>query len=124
VLGEVLELSSEEGAQVLDIAPDAFRKRLSRARDRFADFMGKRCGLVNPDRPCRCAKQAACFAKAGYLKRETAVWANHPVKKSKLKDERLEDLAELERVAAVFRSHPEYAAPDSLVTGLKAVLSR
>ncbi len=124
VLGEVLELSSEEGADVLDNAPDAFRKRLSRARTRMGEFMSERCGLVNPSAKCRCAKQAACAAKAGYLKRETAVWANHPVKKAALKSERLEGLAELERVAAVFRSHPEYAAPDSLVAGLKAVLAR
>jgi RNA polymerase sigma factor (sigma-70 family) len=124
VLGEVLELSSDEGATVLDIAPEAFRKRLSRARDRMAEFTQRGCGLVNEKAPCRCAKQAACFAKAGYLKRETAAWANHPVRQPQLKAQPLEGHGELERVAAVFRSHPEYAAPDSLVAGLKAVLAR
>jgi RNA polymerase sigma factor (sigma-70 family) len=38
VLGEVLELTSEEGAAVLEISPVAFRKRLSRARTEMEAF--------------------------------------------------------------------------------------
>jgi RNA polymerase sigma factor (sigma-70 family) len=120
VLGEILELSSEEGAQVLEIAPDAFRKRLSRARARMNEFMQRRCGIVNAANPCRCAKQATCAVQAGRLSRQTAVWAMHPAKKTPVLD--VENLDELQRVSAVFKSLPEYAGPDSLIAGLKALL--
>ena len=40
-------MSSDEGAEILEISSDAFRKRLSRARDRMTEFMGKTCGLVD-----------------------------------------------------------------------------
>ena len=56
ILGEIFELAGDEGAAILDIAPDAFRKRLSRARARMDEFMAKQCGLVNPASTCRCAK--------------------------------------------------------------------
>ena len=35
VLGEIFEVSSGQGAEILDITPAAFRKRLSRARARI-----------------------------------------------------------------------------------------
>jgi RNA polymerase sigma factor (sigma-70 family) len=62
ILGEVLELSSDEGAAVLEIAPEAFRKRLSRARTRMAEFTRGICGLVDESKPCRCAPRASSWA--------------------------------------------------------------
>src|SRR5262249_10227248 len=45
LLGEVLDLSGEEGAEVLGITPEGFRKRLSRAREDLLAFMRGRCGV-------------------------------------------------------------------------------
>jgi RNA polymerase sigma factor (sigma-70 family) len=123
VLGEILELSSEEGAEALEISSDAFRKRLSRARDRMNEYMSKQCGLVNAARPCRCSKQAACAAKAGRLSLETAQWVTHPAHEG-APAQQLAELDELQRVAAIFKGHPNYASPESLVAGLKQLLSR
>ncbi len=57
VLGEILELTDAEGAQVLEISPAAFRKRLSRARQSISDFMGRHCGMVRPENACRCHRR-------------------------------------------------------------------
>jgi RNA polymerase sigma factor (sigma-70 family) len=46
VIGEVFELSSEEAAAVLGISAAAYRKRLSRAREKLRAFMANHCGLV------------------------------------------------------------------------------
>jgi hypothetical protein len=35
---------------------------------------------------------------------------------------RLQDLERLERAAAVFRSHPDYEAPEALAAGLRQLL--
>ena len=39
ILGDVFEIRSEEAGEILAIAPAAYRKRLSRARERLRDFM-------------------------------------------------------------------------------------
>ena len=43
ILGHVFETNSVDGAQMLDITPVAFRKRLSRASEFVRDFMKKKC---------------------------------------------------------------------------------
>ncbi len=53
LLAEIFELSSEEGAEVLEIKPAAFRKRLSRAKERLRIFLGAHCAVVGGARPCR-----------------------------------------------------------------------
>jgi RNA polymerase sigma factor (sigma-70 family) len=119
ILGEILELSSDEGAEVLEIAPDAFRKRLSRARQRMDDFMSQRCGLVDASLPCRCGKVAANVDQQGHL--FPLRFADRPGR-ARAGQPRLEDLERLQRAAAVFRGHPDYEAPEALVTGLRKVL--
>jgi RNA polymerase sigma factor (sigma-70 family) len=121
ILGEVLELPSEEAAAVLEISDEAFRKRLSRARSRIAEFTKKTCGLVDPARPCRCAKQASRAVANGYLSREKMTWSNQAVKAPAR--ELPIDVDGLTRAVAVMRSHPEYAAPESIIDGLKGLLA-
>lgn len=118
ILGEILELASDEGAEVLEIAPEAFRKRLSRARERMADFMHERCGLVDERLPCRCGAVAASAAASGHL--FPLRFADRPGRQRA--EPRLQDIDRLERAAAVFRGHPDYDAPDALVAGLKQLL--
>lgn len=56
ILGVVFEVTSHEGAHILDITPEAFRQRLSRGRKQVQNFMTKQCSLVHPENPCACAR--------------------------------------------------------------------
>ena len=56
ILGEVFKLNSEDAATILEITPQAYRKRLSRARTSLISFVANNCGLINPANPCRCNK--------------------------------------------------------------------
>jgi RNA polymerase sigma factor (sigma-70 family) len=56
ILGEVFNLRSEDAATILEITPQAYRKRLSRARTLLVSFVSNNCGLINPENPCRCNK--------------------------------------------------------------------
>jgi len=47
----IMGLDHRTGAEVLDISPAAFRKRLQRARDGVEGLMAKRCGLFDPANP-------------------------------------------------------------------------
>ena len=64
VLGDVLEFEHGAAADVLDITPGTYRKRLSRARARVQDFTARTCGLAAPTAPCSCKKRLpAAMAK-------------------------------------------------------------
>ncbi len=66
-LGAIMGFSASEGAGVLDVTPETFRKKLSRARADMRAFMEGQCGLVNPDNPCRCPKKTRAFIEAGVV---------------------------------------------------------
>jgi RNA polymerase sigma factor (sigma-70 family) len=59
VLGHILELDGPEAAAILEIDSAAFRKRLSRARDRLSAALRGQCGIVNPSAACRCHARLA-----------------------------------------------------------------
>jgi DNA-directed RNA polymerase specialized sigma24 family protein len=59
ILGEILELEGQEGAAVLELTPEAFRKRLSRARSEIVSFMRGKCGLFDQQNACRCRRRGS-----------------------------------------------------------------
>ena len=123
-LGEVFEVNSVEGAYILEISPVAFRKRLSRARKLMRKFMLKNCGLINLENPCYCERLAPCAVKTGWVNPEKLVFANHK-RKHQTDDfdtSYLQELDEISRVAALFRSHPDYAAPETFIGNIKQLL--
>ena len=67
LLGELLGLSDSVAAAVLDVSRENFRQRLTRARAQLGEFMNARCGLMNPENPCRCAKKTATFVRDGIV---------------------------------------------------------
>jgi RNA polymerase sigma factor (sigma-70 family) len=115
VLGDVFEVTSKEGAYILEITPEAFRKRVSRGRKRLQTFMLKNCGLVNPQNPCRCDDQVYRDLQSGWITRDTLHFARKLCHDRKDPDvrESLKELEEMVRVVTLFRSYPDYAAPDS-----------
>ncbi len=121
ILGEILELPADEAAAVLGVQIDAFRKRLSRARQRMQEFTQSTCGLVDPANPCRCGQQIARQIRLGAFDPHTPTLAVLPAQP----DSREADLAALdalERSLALFRSHPKYAAPDAIGEGLRKII--
>ena len=142
ILADVLGLTGEEGAYVLEIAPPAFRKRLSRARKRLRAFMTRQCGLVNPESACRCAKQIPFALHAGMVDPAHLRFATHPAYPAQPAHDgrpspraaaghavkhavqnRMRELEVLEDITAVFRSHPSYAAPAAFAAAMKNLIA-
>jgi len=69
VLGSIFEIADTLAAEILDIPPATFRKRLQRARADLHNFMNGQCGLINKNNPCRCARKTRTFLQAGFLDR-------------------------------------------------------
>jgi RNA polymerase sigma factor (sigma-70 family) len=117
ILGEVFGATTREGADILDISKDAYRKRLSRGRKLIRSFMIKNCSLVNPSNACFCADAVKLHIKARQVDPGRPLFVTHPVHNAqKISDEnKFQELDELGRVTALFRNHPDYAAPEAFV---------
>lgn len=68
ILGEIFNITSQEGAEILEITPDSFRKTLSRARKSLAEFMDRKCSVVNSSAKCHCQGKIMPHFKTGRLK--------------------------------------------------------
>jgi RNA polymerase sigma factor (sigma-70 family) len=123
VLSDIFELSSTDAAWILDISPAAYRKRLERARQRIRAFMESTCGLVNPEAFCRCARRVQKAVAAHRVDPRRPVLAAHPVSPSgRGVAEAAAQLHRLHDAAAVLRAHPDYAAPQTKVDAIAALL--
>ena len=124
ILGDIFGVTSGEGAYILDITPEAFRKRLSRARERIQNFVLKNCGLVNKNNPCRCEKKAGRDLQLGLsnLKKKSLVDKKKALKNRAEAMAHLKELSEIERTTALFRSYPEYQSPESFKNIVKDLI--
>ena len=67
ILGSIFNIKSNIAAKLLDITAENFRQQLSRAKADLFQFMDNKCGLINPNNPCRCSKKTKGFMKDGLL---------------------------------------------------------
>lgn len=73
VLGEILELSGAEAAEVLEVDAATFRKRLSRARERVREALGQVCGVFDEANACRCHRRLTRATQLGRVRDEGSV---------------------------------------------------
>ena len=67
ILGSIFNIKSNVAAKLLDITAENFRQQLSRAKADLFQFMDNKCGLINPNNPCRCSKKTKGFMKEGLI---------------------------------------------------------
>jgi RNA polymerase sigma factor (sigma-70 family) len=121
ILGVIFELDGQEAAYVLDITPEAFRKRVSLARKQLRAFMEANCGLFNPDNPCRCNKKISYDVAIGRMNPKQLRFADkcEPSPATVLKQ-----IEQLRDDVVLLRSHPDYTAPAHLLEGLKQLINQ
>jgi RNA polymerase sigma factor (sigma-70 family) len=122
VLGEILELSGDEAAWVLDLSPDAYRQRLSRARASITAFMKTRCGVFSKANPCRCSKQVPQAIRMGMLDPARLQLARHPVSEDSPPGA-LDEVLDVLDAATIYRQQPRFAAPEELARVIRDVIS-
>lgn len=109
ILTEYLEFNSLEASEILDITPEAFRKRISRGRSKIRAFLLKNCGLVNPDNRCDCVRQLCHDIKVGWIDPLNLHYAGKTgaARRNAEVRARIEGLDELSRIAILLRTRPE-----------------
>lgn len=118
ILGEILDLPGPEASEALDLSPSAYRKRLSRARSRIIEFMKSKCGLVNPGNPCRCRRRVPFALETGRIDPRQLLFAHDSARANQFPKivHEIRKLEEAQRAVALYRSHPDYAAPERVAT--------
>ncbi len=125
ILGEILEMDGPEAARILEIHPTSYRKRLSRARRDIVAFMKAKCGLVNPDRPCRCRRRVRCAIDRGRVDPRHLLFASDANRARRFPSvlAGIRRLEEARRAAALYRSHADPAAPESLAREIRRLIA-
>ncbi len=117
LLGDILNLSSVEGAAIQGISPAAFRKRLSRAREQLFAFMQANCGIARPRNSCRCKKQINHCIVSSKVNPKKLMFATNGEDVSLLgKTTRLEDTVKM------FQTNPDYEMPPDKFEEIKQIL--
>lgn len=77
-LGEIFELSSPEAADAMAMEPEAFRKRLQRAREAVETFTRAYCGVVNAAAACKCNRRVETAVRLGRVQPRLPLFAEQP----------------------------------------------
>jgi len=125
IVGEIFALGHQQAAEILEINPGAFRKRLSRARGKIVEFMRAQCGIVNEANRCRCHRRLTTARQNGRVNpaalrfaRDEETARQFPIVAAEVR--RLEDT---QRAAALYQAQYE-RIPGELVRALRQLLAR
>ncbi len=124
LLVDVFDVSSEQGAAILEITATAFRKRLSRARERIQDFLMKNCALTNPDNPCTCERYLISQHYMERVEEKDLVFAKHPCRNKQERGilNRIKEMDELTRIATLYKRYPDFQAPSTLIKNIRELV--
>jgi len=123
ILGFVFRVPSADAAPLLGLSPENFRKQLQRAKEDLFKFMDNKCGLMNPNNPCRCVKKTKGFSKEGRLDPQGVKFDSRLVQTIELvvdeKNSQLDDLME-GKYRQLFVTQPGSDATDrtALIEGI------
>lgn len=117
VLGEILQVPSVTGAEICSIAEPAYRKRLSRARQKIRGFLETNCGLVSPGTAaCHCRRRVPAAIAAGRVDPVTVLAGAPRVADATAEIEMIYDAAQL------LRSRADPSAPEQLTDQLVSLV--
>jgi len=114
ILGEILAVSDDVGAAVMETSAGNFRKMLSRVRRELYGFLNGQCGLVNESNGCRCARKAQGFIAKGWVQPGRLQFVDtRLVQVREVAPDRTRELQDLaRRHAQIYREQPLLAPRD------------
>ncbi len=122
VLGIMFKADSKVCGEILGITPEAYRKRLSRIRNKVAEFLSEYCGLSKTGK-CNCQKRVGFAIQTQRLNPKNLEYSNLkrlPEDKTFGFVQAMEDMDEL---SAVFSELPKYRSPKDAKNFLEKLLT-
>lgn len=113
IVGDLFDIDHNLAAEIFEITPANFRKKLSRTRKELYNWMNDKCGLVNKNNSCRCPKKTRGFIEKGFVNPEQMKWnSNFSKRIFELSDEKAAIMAE-ERDMIYHRLYKEHPFKDT-----------
>ncbi len=119
ILGDILNINSIEGAQMLDISPANFRKQLSRSRVKIRNFLQSKCGLANRNNPCRCTKKINFLIDTGKINPDELQFSIH----SKRSIDLVNKIDSLGETVMLYRSVPDFPSPPEMISEIQKTIN-
>lgn len=117
ILGTMFRVDSRTGAEIMELTPENYRQRLSRARRKMAEFLTEYCGLSGKGF-CSCYHRVSYAVSQGRLSTERLEFAGLRETEMGRLAECTEQMEELDALACTFEEFPCYR---STVSGSQAV---
>lgn len=118
ILAEILEFTGKEGAEILQITPENFRKKLSRSREKIRNFLTNKCGLVRPENPCQCRKKIDFLTHQKVINPKNLRFAQFTKRSMDL----VNQIGDLEKTVAIYRATPAIPAPETIMKTIKETI--
>ncbi|MFP4037998.1 MAG: RNA polymerase sigma factor [Desulfobacteraceae bacterium] len=126
ILGVVMDISSRDGAYILEISPAAFRKRMSRARSKLKEFLAGNCGLFDPSNRCSCPGVLANHLQNQWVSPDNPIFMKNGLQTQSNEElaECLRELDELSRISTLFKAYPESPFPPDISDEIKKIIDQ
>ncbi|MEO8666487.1 MAG: RNA polymerase sigma factor [Ignavibacteria bacterium] len=124
ILGSLFGVNDETGSEIMEITKENFRQKLSRARKQLSNFMTDKCGLMDKNNPCHCAKKTKLMMNAGHVNPDKLQFTSAHVRSiEKVAPQKISEFTDLaeEKASKLFREHPFQESPD-FVKSLRDIL--
>ena len=125
IIGELFEFTDVIGSEIMEISRENFRIKLHRAKKQLYNFMNNKCGLVNKNNPCRCARKTAGFIKMGFVDPVNLNFQKNTIASiNKVIDKKIETYKEeiTTEYQKLYQEHPFLQSPNKLAS-IKNLLS-
>lgn len=119
ILTDILEFNGVEGSEVMGITAENYRQILSRSRKKIRSFLNNKCGLANPKNPCRCNKKIHFLIDQKIVNPKDLRFAKISNRSIDLVDK----ISNLEKSVAIYRTVPNFPAPETVLKELKTTLN-
>lgn len=123
ILSAMFGVNSKEGALIMNKTPEAYRQRLSRAREKMRNFMEGNCGLTNDNKTCNCKKRVEIAIENHRIDPKQLLFVNRPLSKDNRVTACKNEMEQLDKIASVFLSNPYYLAPQKILEQIKKIVS-
>lgn len=109
ILGTMFHFDSRIAADILDLSPENYRQKLSRARHKMADFLQANCGLAGG--ACDCFKRVGFAIKTNRLDPGRLAFSHLKTLNHALLEEYTEAMEVFDEQMDVFENLPHYQSP-------------
>lgn len=125
ILGGLFGIPSSIGSEIMEISDASFRAQYSRGRKKLDNFVNNKCGLLNPENPCRCSHHVNKLVASGWIDPDNSRLTKDGLNKiSSIAQNRARSVeSEINSTLKIFIDEPFFNGPDA-VKVMKSLLGR